>query len=166
MPPIRADHGLSRRKGGPHAGVTAAAAAGGELEERTKQPRRSTPIAKRHSPSHSRTPSPNQQAPSSSNMAVVHATTHGHVFAHGGARRSPSSKAGNSGGGSSRNMFQDGSSSGPREKRRASPDPTRKGYSHAHSQRGLGSKSPAFGPPFKGPSARGGAGSQLSLIHI
>ena len=162
MPPIRADHGLSWRKGGPHGGVAGAVAVtGGEGEERAKQPRRSTPIAKRHSPSHSRTPSPNQQAPSA---ATVHATTHGHVFAHGGTRRSPSSKAGNPGGSSSsssRNVFQDGSS-GPREKRRASPDPTRKGYpSHAHPQRSLGSKSPAFGPPFKGPSSRGGgSGSQ------
>lgn len=85
-------------------------------------------------------------------MTTVHAATHGHVFAHGGVRRSPSSKAGNAGS-NSRNAFAD-SVGGPREKRRASPDPSRKGYAHAHSQRSLGSKSPALGPSFKGPSAR------------
>lgn len=154
MPPIRADHGLSWRKGNPHGGI---AVTGGDGDERAKQPRRNTPLPKRHSPSHSRTPSPNQQAPSSVGMATVHATTHGHVYAHGGTRRSPSSKApGNSGGSRNSNSFPEGVSvGGPREKKRASPDPTRKGYAHAHSQRSLGNKSPAFGPPFKGSSARG-----------
>lgn len=76
-------------------------------------------------------------------------TTHGHVFAHGGTRRSPSSKAGSSGSGS-RGVFVDSVVSGPREKRRASPD--QKGYPHAQlSQRSLGSKSPAT---FKTTSSR------------
>ena len=152
MPPVRADHGLSWRKGSLHPRV---GSAGGDGEERAKQQRRSTPLTKRHSPSHSRTPSPNQQAPcASSMMTTVPATTHGHVFSHGSSRRSPSSKAGGAGS-SSRSVFADSIVSGPREKRRASPDPTRKGYTHAHvSQRGFGSKSPAIGPPFKATSCR------------
>lgn len=139
-----------------------AAGAGGDGEERAKQSRRSIPLTKRHSPSHSRTPSPNQQV-SGSTMATIHATTHGHVFAHGSTRRSPSSKTGNTGN-STRSAFPDGSGAGAREKRRASPDPTRKGYLHAHSaQRGLGSKSPAFAPPFKGCSTRGVGATSRSV---
>ncbi|CAM9952827.1 unnamed protein product, partial [Ectocarpus sp. 8 AP-2014] len=161
MPPIRADHRCIRKSG---------SASVPEVEERAKQPRRSAPLTKRNSPSHSRTPSPNQQTPPSSTIATVHAAT---AYGHVGARRSPSSKAGGS---TSRSVFQDSSSgggsnatmSGPREKRSA--DQTRKGYNlpHAHSQRGLGSKSPAFGPPHKvaatrsSSSSSGGAGAGAS----
>lgn len=148
MPPVRADHGLAWRKGGPH---TRVGSSGADGEERAKQPRRSTASTKRHSPSHSRTPSPNQQGPCPSGIIAMPTTTHGHVFAHGGTRRSPSSKAGSSGSGS-RAVFADSVVSGPREKRRASPEPTRKGYPHAQlSQRSFGSKSPAT---FKTTSSR------------
>lgn len=164
MPPIRAEHGLSWRKGNStHTVGQAAATSGGvDGEERAKQARRNIGVPRRHSPSHSRTPSPNHlQVPSACGMAV-HVAAHGHIFGHG-ARRSPASKAAGSAGSSVRGggaAFADGVG-GPssREKRRASPDPSRKGYAHAHtSQRSLGSKSPAFGPPLKGPSARVSAG--------
>lgn len=158
MPPIRAEHGLSWRKGNPHSVVSVA---GGDGDERVKQPRRNVGVPRRHSPSHSRTPSPNQQVTSASGMAAVHVTAHGHVLGHG-SRRSPSSKGGNVGSGS-RSGFPD-NMGGSREKRRASPDPVRKGYAHAHvSQRNLGSKSPAFGPPLKGPTTRGTGGASWGV---
>ena len=159
MPQIRADHGLSPRNGDLHAGATAEAEE--NHEEGKEQPLRSTPTERLHSPSHSRTPTSNEQAPSPSGMATVRGISHGHVFAHGGAHDDPSSNAGNPGGGSSRNMFHDASGSSPQQERRqSSHHPARASSSHAHSQQGLGSKSPAFRPPSKGPPARGGMGSQ------
>ena len=100
MPPIRADHGLSWRKAAAAGGGGGGGAAAAEEErERAKQPRRGAPVTKRSSPSHSRTPSPNLQAPASSTIATVHATT---AYGHVGARRkvsSPSSKTFENGGG-------------------------------------------------------------------
>lgn len=173
MPPIRAEHGLSWRKGNSSHAVGPVASVGGSVDgdERAKQPRRSG-VSRRHSPSHSRTPSPNnQQIPSASGIPV-HLAAHGHVFAHG-TRRSPSSKAAGSGVGSARvgggggaAFVADGvlGGSSSREKRRNSPDSARKGCAHAHTcQRTLGGKSPAFGPPLKSSARSSAAGSSWGV---
>ncbi|CAM9574327.1 unnamed protein product [Choristocarpus tenellus] len=157
--PIRADHGISRKKSSPHTVGSNAAAEG---DERSKQQRRVGPAGRRGSPEYSRTPSPKHSLPHSPAPPPVQVASHGHGHNHG-ARRSPSSKSGVTMSGS-RISLQEPCTTW--DKRRSSPDHVLRKSAHTHphgTQRNLGSKSPGLGNSlYKGQQPKGGVAGRGS----